>query len=556
MNASTGAFTYDPTNVAAFETIQVGTTAIDTFTYTVTDNHGASSTATVTVDVSVTDAGPSATGFTTSTDEDTPILNGSVAANVTAGEPGDTGDTLTYTATNAASGAVVSMNASTGAFTYDPTNVAAFETIQVGTTAIDTFTYTVTDNHGASSTATVTVDVSVTDAGPSATGFTTSTDEDTPILNGSVAANVTAGEPGDTGDTLTYTATNAASGAVVSMNASTGAFTYDPTNVAAFETIQVGTTAIDTFTYTVTDNHGASSTATVTVDVSVTDAGPSATGFTTSTDEDTPILNGSVAANVTAGEPGDTGDTLTYTATNAASGAVVSMNASTGAFTYDPTNVAAFETMPGRHHRDRHLHLHRHRQPRRSSSTATVTVDVSSPMPARARTGRHRQHRRRHADPQRSASPPTSPPSDARRHRSATLTDYGHRCDQRARRQSSRCNASTGAFTYDPTNAAAFETHARSAPPRSTPSPTPSPTTTAPARPPPSPSTSRHRCRPERHRFHHQHRRRHADPQRQRRRQRHRRRARRHRRHADLYGHQCRVRRSRLDERQHRRLHL
>ena len=79
MNASTGTFTYDPTNVAAFETIQVGTTAIDTFTYTVTDNHGASSTATVTVDVSVTDSRPERHGVTTSTDEDTPILNGSVA---------------------------------------------------------------------------------------------------------------------------------------------------------------------------------------------------------------------------------------------------------------------------------------------------------------------------------------------------------------------------------------------------------------------------------------------------------------------------------------------
>ena len=452
LNASTGTFTYDPTNVAAFETMPVGTTAIDTFTYTVTDNHGASSTATVTVDVSVTDAGPSATGFTTSTDEDTPILNGSVAANVTAGEPGDTGDTLTYTATNAASGAVVSMNASTGAFTYDPTNVAAFETIQVGTTAIDTFTYTVTDNHGASSTATVTVDVSVTDAGPSATGFTTSTDEDTPILNGSVAANVTAGEPGDTGDTLTYTATNAASGAVVSMNASTGAFTYDPTNVAAFETIQVGTTAIDTFTYTVTDNHGASSTATVTVDVSVTDAGPSATGFTTSTDEDTPILNGSVAANVTAGEPGDTGDTLTYTATNAASGAVVSMNASTGAFTYDPTNVAAFETIQvGTTAIDTFTYTVTDNHG--ASSTATVTVDVSVTDAGPSATG---------FTTSTDEDTPILNGSVAANVTAGEPGDTGDTLTYTATNAASGAvvsmNASTGAFTYDPTNVAAFET--------------------------------------------------------------------------------------------------
>ena len=45
-------------------------------------------------------------------------------------------------------------------------------------------------------------------------------------------------------------------GAVVSYNASTGAFTYDPTNGPPSRPCQVGTTATDTFTYTVTDNHG------------------------------------------------------------------------------------------------------------------------------------------------------------------------------------------------------------------------------------------------------------------------------------------------------------
>src|SRR5258708_31295898 len=52
-----------------------------------------------------------------------------------------------------------------------------------------------------------------------------------------------------------------------------------------FETIQGTNTAIDTFSYTVTDNHGHTSTATVTVDVSESDAAPTAATFTTSADE-------------------------------------------------------------------------------------------------------------------------------------------------------------------------------------------------------------------------------------------------------------------------------
>src|SRR5260370_10749510 len=76
-------------------------------------------------------------------------------------------------------------------------------------------------------------------------------------------------------------------------------FTYDASATTNFETIQGTNTAIDTFSYTVTDNHGHTSTATVTVDVSETDAAPTAATFTASADEDASIT-GSLTSHVTA----------------------------------------------------------------------------------------------------------------------------------------------------------------------------------------------------------------------------------------------------------------
>ena len=363
LNAN-GTFNYDPNNVASFESIPAGQTATDSFTYKVVDNHGQSATATVTIDVSVNDAGPVATGFTASTDEDSAITNASLG--VTSVETGEPGATLTYSLVTPALGAVT-LNAN-GTFNYDPNNVASFESIPAGQTATDSFTYKVVDNHGQSATATVTIDVSVNDAGPVATGFTASTDEDSAITNASLG--VTSVETGEPGATLTYSLVTPALGAVT-LNAN-GTFNYDPNNVASFESIPAGQTATDSFTYKVVDNHGQSATATVTIDVSVNDAGPVATGFTASTDEDSAITNASLG--VTSVETGEPGATLTYSLVTPALGAVT-LNAN-GTFNYDPNNVASFESIPaGQTATDSFTYkvVDNHGQ----SATATVTIDVS-----------------------------------------------------------------------------------------------------------------------------------------------------------------------------------
>src|ERR1700722_11843631 len=121
-------------------------------------------------------------------------------------------------------------------------------------------------------------------APPTTDNFTVPTDEDSKV-NGNLTSNAHVGQAGDT---LTFTAGtfSTADGGTVKISAD-GTFTYDPTHVASFENIPAASSVTDSFKFTVTDNHGDSSTATATIVVSVNDPKPVAIAGTVSTDEDT-----------------------------------------------------------------------------------------------------------------------------------------------------------------------------------------------------------------------------------------------------------------------------
>jgi VCBS repeat-containing protein len=113
------------------------------------------------------------------------------------------------------------------------------------------------------------------------TPVATSTSANTPI-SGNLASLVTPAEPTDSGDVLSFTTGTFTSvdGAKVTIG-SNGSYTYDPTGVAAFQALSAGQTATDGFTYTVADNHGASSVGTLTIDVTSPDP-PAVTSIATS----------------------------------------------------------------------------------------------------------------------------------------------------------------------------------------------------------------------------------------------------------------------------------
>ena len=170
----------------------------------------------------------------------------------------DTGDILSVLSVSGASafGAAVVLN-NDGTIGYDPTQAQSLQALAAGQGAADSFTYTVSDGHGGTSTATVNVNVTGVNDAPVAVNDMVSTNEDTQVSI-AVLANDTDPDAGDTKTLLSVTSAHHGT-AVVSGDH----VLYTP--VANYN-------GADSFTYTMQDAAGVTSTATVDVTVNpVTD---------------------------------------------------------------------------------------------------------------------------------------------------------------------------------------------------------------------------------------------------------------------------------------------
>ncbi len=248
-----------------------GSTTTDTFTYTIEDGHHVTSSATVTVKVTGgINHPPVAVADTASTSANTVLQSpASVLGNDT---DIDTTDLLSVTQLNGTTsltgtsidGAVVTINGN-GAYTYDPTGSVTLKALPVGIQATDTFTYTVDDGHGGHDTGTVSITVTGVNDPPiavndgSAGTPVATTSSDTP-LTGQSTLFANDSDP-DTGDTLSLKAasTTSADSATVTVN-SNGTWSYDPTTSSTLQALPRDELTTDTFTYSVKDSHGLSST--------------------------------------------------------------------------------------------------------------------------------------------------------------------------------------------------------------------------------------------------------------------------------------------------------
>ena len=364
-----GSFIYDPTAsdyIAGLSSGQI----TDSFTYEISDGNGGTDTASVTFTVNCVNDAPTANDDTGETNSDTP-LTGNVLDNDT--DP-DTGDSLSVGGHDSTSdyGAAVTIN-SDGSYTYDPSESTALKALAPGETVEDTFTYTVKDQDGKTSLATVTITVTGVDDAPTAADDTDagSTDEDTPTSGSGLFDNDVEHDPDDSFSLKSYDATSA-KGAAVTVDAS-GNFTYDPSSAAELQSLAVGETTTDTFTYTIEDEQGNEATATVTITVSGTNETPTAVNDTASTNKDMPVT-GNVLDNDT--DP-DTNDTLIVTTTTitTSNGASVTFS-SDGSFTYDPANWTEAQSLtPGQTLQD--TFTYSMSDGNGGTDTATVTVTVS-----------------------------------------------------------------------------------------------------------------------------------------------------------------------------------
>ncbi|MEZ5863072.1 MAG: Ig-like domain-containing protein [Geminicoccaceae bacterium] len=255
----------------------------DKFTYQVTDGQGGLDTAEVTVRVNPGNDAPVAADDSATVAEDAKALNIAVLANDTDID----GDRLTVTAIGNEATLGTATIAKNG-ITYTPFKDA---------TGTDTFTYTVSDPSGATSTATVTVEITPVNDAPTAVEDSVSTAEDT-----AVTISPLANDSDVDGDPISITAVGAAKLGTVEIGSDGATLTYTPNENAH------GT---DKFTYTISDDNDPAGTATATVTVtidSVNDA-PVANDDTATTTEDRAL-----AINVIANDTDADGDRLTVTA--------------------------------------------------------------------------------------------------------------------------------------------------------------------------------------------------------------------------------------------------
>lgn len=294
MNAN-GTYVYDPNG--AFDGLADGATTTDSFSYTVTDGQGGNDTASVTITVTgvASNHAPVAVDDSFTVSEE----GGAYLANPLANDSDADGDelSLVLSSDTGSTGGTIS--------TDDSGNLifiagAAFDNLAVGETRDTTFEYTVSDASGATDTATITVTVEGANDAPVAADDAYDVSEEgghflqSPLLNDS--------DPDSVDLFVSLNSYTGNSGGSFSMD--------DGGNLifiagSDFDDLNVGQTRQTSVTYTVSDDLGAQSAATITVTVHGANDGPVGGNDEFSVFEDQTVSLGSVTVNDSDVDGGD-----------------------------------------------------------------------------------------------------------------------------------------------------------------------------------------------------------------------------------------------------------
>ncbi len=304
-----GTWSYDlDNNLPAVRALAPGDSLTETFTYTVSDNHGGTSSNTLTVTINGTNDAPAIAAAATSVTEDIQLTT---SGTLPAPSDPDRGDTIAFVPQNGTLGHYGSLTlGADGSYAYVLNNTSpTVQGLGVGETLTDTFTYTVTDNHGATASDTLTVTIHGTNDAPTVAAAAASVTEDTQITT---SGTLPTPQDTDTHDTVSFVAQSGTPGTygTFTLNAD-GSYTYVLNNsLSAIQTLGVGETLTDTITYTVSDGHGGTASNTLTVTISGTNDAPTVAAATASVAEDTQI---SASGTLPQPQDADTHDTVAFT---------------------------------------------------------------------------------------------------------------------------------------------------------------------------------------------------------------------------------------------------
>ncbi|MBI1347830.1 hypothetical protein GC163_16260 [bacterium] len=246
INASTGEITVNKPYLLNFE-------ALTSFSLRVaaTDTAGQTRKSTVTVNINDANEQPLVSPQTFSIIENSPA--GTSVGTVMASDP-DAMNTLSYAITGGNLGKAFAINSATGAITVNKPAAIDFETLNSFEITVQ-----VTDGGGLSRKAVMTINVNDLNEQPLISPQTFNVDENSP--NGTSVGTVVASDP-DAMDTLTYAITGGNIGRAFAINATTGEITVSNSLALDFET-----TPTFSITVQVTDSHGLSRKAVMTINL-------------------------------------------------------------------------------------------------------------------------------------------------------------------------------------------------------------------------------------------------------------------------------------------------
>ncbi|MEW6219010.1 MAG: Ig-like domain-containing protein, partial [Thermodesulfobacteriota bacterium] len=230
----------------------------DTFMYQVTDDRGSTGVGAVQVTVRPVNDAPRAVDDSASTNEDA-----AVTIDVLANDTDPDRDSLTLTGAGSATHGSTAISGSR--LVYTPA---------ANWHGTDTVSYQISDGHGGTASARVTITVQAVNDPPLAVADTATTDEDTPVT-----VTVLANDSDPDGDALTLA--SAGDGGHGSAAVSGNRLVYTPA---------ANWSGTDTVIYQVSDGHGGTAAGTLTVTVRPVNDRPVAANDAATTDEDTPVI--------------------------------------------------------------------------------------------------------------------------------------------------------------------------------------------------------------------------------------------------------------------------
>ena len=365
-NPSPGTFHYDPTKVTSLQKLDEGQSATDTFTYRVKDAATGllSAQATVTITVQGRNTAPLAVNDIAQTDAHTAVL-----VSVLANDSDPEGQPLTITNVTPGIG-LVQISADKKSVLYDPNG--QFSRVKVGQTAPDSFSYTVTDPYGQTSTASVSVSVAGVNEPPQVLRSVIATTPENLAVDMDGIKD-SANQPyvvDPKGDPLTVKQVQLiGTKGTASVNPD-GTLHYNPNH--KFDSLAVGEQATDVFNYIVANPAGLTALGTVTVTVTGVNNAPTAVNDVRSVSK-----NSSLVINVLGNDyDTDKSDTLTVrspldTTTAPATKGQVQLNVD-NTVTYTPGSAFAY-LVPGTSAQD----VFRYTISDNHGVTATATVTVT-----------------------------------------------------------------------------------------------------------------------------------------------------------------------------------